>query len=112
MPRRVDGIQWRRVLIFWGWLGRTPGSADAAGSREIEPLSQRSCFAHGPARPNALDRLARRIFRALDVVMALQVQPTLRVGAEKRASRNAVSALMPRRSRKISLMRAGVTCSA
>jgi hypothetical protein len=32
---------------------------------------------------NALDRLARRIFGALDVVMALQIQPTLRIGAEE-----------------------------
>src|SRR5262249_1285369 len=44
---------------------------------------RRNRFRDSPATPDALDRLACGVFRALDVVVTLEIQPALRVGAEK-----------------------------
>ena len=59
------------------------GSAHITSRRKLEPLSLHNHFANRSTRSNAFDRLARRIFHALDVVVALEIQPTLRVGAKK-----------------------------
>ena len=47
------------------------------------PLNHRPHLANGLTWLNALDRPARDVFRALDVVVALEIQPALRVSTEK-----------------------------
>ena len=117
--RRVDALQSTARPAsgeFNAKIQRREQNRNYMARCQSSPLTQTSShycwFQHGYRFNVALDLLLLLVTRTPQIIVGLQARPHFRAGAEIPRQPQAVSAVMPRFSRTISLMRRGGTFNA